>query len=139
MIPNKACPVVWRACARGLEVLAFEHPLAGLQLVKGSIEPGETPQAAALRELEEESGIAQAVAVRHLGLWPSGHEAQVWSFHEVSVEPVLPRTWLHHTADDGGQVFRFFWQPLSELVSTQWHPVFAGALGFMRHHLALPG
>jgi 8-oxo-dGTP pyrophosphatase MutT (NUDIX family) len=138
MIPNKACPVVWRACARDLEVLAFEHPLAGLQLVKGSIEPGEAPQAAALRELEEESGIAQAVAVRHLGLLPSRYEAQVWSFHEVSVGPVLPQTWLHHTADDGGQVFRFFWHPLSEPVSAQWHPVFAGALGFMRQHLARP-
>lgn len=139
MTPNKACPVVWRPCVRGLEVLAFEHPLAGLQLVKGGIEPGETPQAAALRELEEESGIAPAVAGRHLGLWPSGYEAQVWSFHEVSVDYALPQTWRHHAADDGGQVFRFFWHPLSEPASPLWHPVFAGALGFIRRQLARPG
>lgn len=139
MTPNKACPVVWRPCTRGLEVLAFEHPLAGLQLVKGGIEPGETPQAAALRELEEESGIVQAVARRHLGLWPSGYEGQVWSFHEVSVDCALPQTWLHHAADDGGQVFRFFWHPLSEPASSQWHPVFAGALGFMRRQLTRSG
>jgi 8-oxo-dGTP pyrophosphatase MutT (NUDIX family) len=120
-------------------VLAFEHPLAGLQLVKGSIEPGETPPQAALRELEEESGIAQSVAVRHLGLRLSGCNAQIWSFHEISVNHALPQTWLHHTADNGGQVFRFFWHPVSEPASAQWHPVFAGALGFIRRHLAPPG
>jgi len=92
MTPNKACPVVWHPCARGLGGLAFEHPLAGLQLVKSSIEPGETPQAAALRELEEESGIVHAFAVRHLGLRASGYEAQVWSLHEVSVAQALPQT-----------------------------------------------
>lgn len=32
-----------------------------------------------------------------------------------------------------------FWHPLSDPASAQWHPVFAGALGFIRRHLAPPG
>lgn len=56
MTADKACPVVLRS-RETLEILAFEHPLAGLQLVKGSVEPGESTDMAAVRELMEEAGI----------------------------------------------------------------------------------
>jgi 8-oxo-dGTP pyrophosphatase MutT (NUDIX family) len=48
----KACPVVLRSLGDG-EILAFEHPLAGWQLVKGTVEAGELPRDAAIRELYE--------------------------------------------------------------------------------------
>jgi len=48
-LAHKACPVVFRDPSMQ-QILAFEHPSAGLQLVKGGIEPGENPRAAALRE-----------------------------------------------------------------------------------------
>ncbi len=35
----------------------FRHPLAGIQLVKGTVEPSENPADAARRELFEESGL----------------------------------------------------------------------------------
>ena len=35
----------------------FRHPLAGIQLVKGTVEPSEKPADAARRELFEESGL----------------------------------------------------------------------------------
>lgn len=54
---QKACPIVYRRCDGGAEVLAFIHPSAGKQFVKGTIEPGETPLDAADRELWEESGL----------------------------------------------------------------------------------
>lgn len=58
MTVDKACAVVLRD--RGvLEILAFEHPLAGLQLVKGSVEAGESTCATAVRELMEEAGIQE--------------------------------------------------------------------------------
>jgi 8-oxo-dGTP pyrophosphatase MutT (NUDIX family) len=57
--PSKASPFVVRRTARGLEILAFRHPLAGTQLVKGTIESGETVEAGAVRELEEERGVMQ--------------------------------------------------------------------------------
>ncbi len=40
-----------------IKFLAFRHPQAGKQLVKGTIEAIEKPQDAARRELAEESGI----------------------------------------------------------------------------------
>jgi 8-oxo-dGTP pyrophosphatase MutT (NUDIX family) len=59
---DKACPVVLRSPQGKCEILAFCHPLAGHQFVKGTVEAGETPAAAALRELYEEAGItAQAI------------------------------------------------------------------------------
>ena len=59
MIPNKVCPLVFRDRALTL-LLAFRHPLEGIQLVKGTIESGEQPPEAAPRELEEESGIGDS-------------------------------------------------------------------------------
>jgi|TARA_R100000027_G_scaffold36772_1_gene27027 8-oxo-dGTP pyrophosphatase MutT (NUDIX family) len=53
---DKACPVVLRNRENQLEILAFRHSLAGIQLVKGTIEPNESSLAASQRELFEEAG-----------------------------------------------------------------------------------
>jgi 8-oxo-dGTP pyrophosphatase MutT (NUDIX family) len=133
MIVNKVCPVVLRGVGSALEVLAFEHPEAGYQLIKGSIESGESIEVAALRELAEESGIERAVVTRHLGIWHSGFEGQVWGFIECAPIHVLPESWVHRVADDGGHSFRFFWHPLSGPMPTHlWHALFRNALTFMR-------
>jgi ADP-ribose pyrophosphatase YjhB (NUDIX family) len=65
--PRKACPVVVRQKQGRLEILAFRHPIAGCQLVKGSTEAGEDAGRAALRELCEESGICDAGINSFLG------------------------------------------------------------------------
>ncbi|MFP4601167.1 MAG: NUDIX domain-containing protein [Persicimonas sp.] len=39
-------------------LLVFEHPMAGIQLPAGTVEPGEDPVTAAAREVFEESGLA---------------------------------------------------------------------------------
>ncbi len=135
MGPNKACPVVLRTRDGESELLAFRHPLAGIQLVKGSIERLESPDAAALRELQEEAGIASDYVLRDLGIWTSGFEDQRWSFHEVWVSQELPETWSHFAADDRGQTFSFFWHPLSAEPSDEWHALFVGALSFIRKRL----
>lgn len=135
MVPNKACPVVLRNRDGAAELLAFRHPLAGIQLVKGSIERLESPAEAALRELQEESGIASGHVLRGLGVWTSGFQDQVWSFHEVWVSQALPESWSHLAADDGGQVFSFFWHPMSAEPSDEWHGLFVGALSFIRRSL----
>ena len=56
MLADKACAVVLSSESPP-RILLFRHPQAGVQLVKGSIEPGETAQQAALRELWEETGV----------------------------------------------------------------------------------
>ncbi|WOE82112.1 NUDIX domain-containing protein [Pseudomonas protegens] len=133
MPANKACPVVLRHTTE-LEVLAFRHPLAGLQLVKGTVEAGESTAAAAVRELAEEAGL-QAEENRFLGLWHSGFSGQAWAFHECRVRVPLPESWTHFTADDGGHRFEFFWHPLASEPSAQWHPLFQAALGFLQERL----
>lgn len=133
MPANKACPVVLRY-TRELEVLAFRHPLAGLQLVKGTLEAGESTAAGAVRELAEEAGV-EAEESRFLGLWHSGFADQVWAFHECRVQMPLPERWTHFAADDGGHHFEFFWHALASPPSAQWHPLFQAALGFLRGRL----
>jgi 8-oxo-dGTP pyrophosphatase MutT (NUDIX family) len=49
------------------ELLVFRHPDAGVQLPAGSVEPGEAFEAAALREVEEETGLMDARLVARLG------------------------------------------------------------------------
>ena len=137
MTPTKACPVVLRNAGE-LEVLAFEHPLAGLQLVKGSIEPNESPRQAALRELREESGLQATRIVADLGVWEPGYLGQIWSFHICQIPSQVPDTWTHRTSDDGGHDFKFFWHPLAREASPQWHWVFRRALAYIRSS-ALPG
>lgn len=130
---DRTCPVVLRESGE-LEVLAFEHPLAGLQLVKGRLEPGESTQAAAIRELFEEAGI-RAEAVRDLGLCFNPSAQQVWAFHQCEPCSALPDAWTHRTEDDGGHLFRFFWHPLAHEPGEAWHPPFRDALAFVRSQL----
>ena len=91
---DKACPVVFRDASMR-QILAFEHPEAGVQLVKGRIEPGENARAAALRELKEEAGIANTVIAEDLGTWQSRHNGHIWSLHLCTFSPSLPETWTH--------------------------------------------
>ncbi|MBF4560115.1 NUDIX domain-containing protein [Pseudomonas sp. p50] len=76
MRPDKACAVILSS-EQHPRILLFHHPQAGVQLVKGSIERGETPNRAALRELAEESGISAATIEDDLGCWNSGHQDRV--------------------------------------------------------------
>lgn len=132
MKPSKVCPVVLRNKKGVPQILAFEHPHAGFQLVKGTIETGETLGGAALRELAEESGITQAYSDGSLGIWKSDHEDQIWAFERVQVTLRLPDSWEYATLDGGGLVFRFFWQPLEGRLGRGWHPVYHRAIGFIR-------
>lgn len=64
-----------------LSILVFRHPLAGYQLVKGTLEPHELADAAVFRNLSEESGIESANVICHLGIWRSNFQDQIWAFY----------------------------------------------------------
>jgi 8-oxo-dGTP pyrophosphatase MutT (NUDIX family) len=49
------------------ELLLFEHPAAGIQIPAGTVEVGETPAAAALREAAEETGLTDLTIRQYLG------------------------------------------------------------------------
>jgi 8-oxo-dGTP pyrophosphatase MutT (NUDIX family) len=129
---KKACPVVLRRRDE-VEILAFIHPLAGRQLVKGTVEPGETVEAAAARELCEEAGIAGTQVTNRLGD-AEIDAGQRWHFLRMAVAE-LPDGWTHHCEDDSGHDFVFFWHPLASEPGSDWHPVFQRALAYIRNCL----
>lgn len=67
-IMHKVTAFVIRDTPAAPELLILEHPFAGLQLPAGTWEPGETPAEAALREAQEETGLAQLEIVRELAV-----------------------------------------------------------------------
>jgi 8-oxo-dGTP pyrophosphatase MutT (NUDIX family) len=134
----KAVPVVLRRKGASVEVLVFAHPEAGTQIVKGTVEPGESVSQAACRELAEESGIQGAECARDLGTWEECPRGQVWHFREMVTHHELPDSWSHFTTDGGGHLFQFTWHALNQPTPATCHPVFAGALGFLRSQLVLP-
>jgi 8-oxo-dGTP pyrophosphatase MutT (NUDIX family) len=136
MRTQKAVPVVIRGVGRQAEILVFEHPTAGTQLVKGTVEEGESIQQASLRELAEESGIKNAVCVRDLGAWETGYESQVWFLQEVACSEPLSESWKHFTTDGGGHSFAFRWHPLASAPGSNWHPLFQAALLTLRERLS---
>ena len=135
LVATKACPVVMRMIDGMAHLLVFKHPLAGYQLVKGTIELAERPAQAAVRELAEESGIWHAQPVKDLGSWNAGYEQQIWSFQLCEVAESLPHQWRFDTHDDGGHVFEFFWHPLNADFPAPCHTLFQAAWAQIRNRL----
>lgn len=131
----KACAVVVRDGAAGRELLVFRHPLAGVQLVKGSVERSEPPGDAARRELAEEAGLTGLAHAGALGVSDAIASGQVWHFFRFDCTG-LPEDWTHRCADDGGHDFAFFWHALADAPGADWHPIFVAALAHVRAQLA---
>lgn len=55
---GKVTAFVTRESAAGRDLLVFQHPTAGIQLPAGTMEAGETPEAAVLRETREEAALS---------------------------------------------------------------------------------
>lgn len=131
---EKACPIILRQQDNHVEILAFTHPLAGKQLVKGTIEAGEEPSAAAQRELREESGLELQTHLHPIGAYPIGSNNHLWHFFAAHISG-LPQAWKYETLDDFGHTFSFFWHPLNEPLDQTWHLIFHEAVGFILPHL----
>jgi 8-oxo-dGTP pyrophosphatase MutT (NUDIX family) len=116
----KACACLVDASGR---LLVFRHPGDGnMQLPKGTIEPGESPEIAARRELLEESGIDHLGALEPLGTLQRDCEAgiegntlrhaQLWHLFLMRADGPLPETFEHvamGSPEEDGLVFAFSW------------------------------
>ena len=125
----KADPVL-KACAclvdgRG-RLLVFHHPEdRGMQLPKGTVEPGESPEDAVRRELLEESGIDYTGPLQPLGTLDRYCEAgiegnkhrhpQLWHLYLMRADQPLPERFDHvavGSPEEDGLVFSFSWLAL---------------------------
>lgn len=111
---KKACAYITR---NESELLVFEGPgHDGLQIPKGTVEPGESPREAVCREVIEESGLATFSQPRHLvtDVWTrreSPPKRYVRSFYHAPVHETRD-SWTHTvtgTGEERGAEFDFFW------------------------------
>jgi putative (di)nucleoside polyphosphate hydrolase len=106
-------------------LLCFQHPKAGKQIPKGTVEPDETIEQACLRELTEETGLifkGQPMLLGTIERYVGGGYAEdgplelhIWHVFELPFTD-LPTTWVHVAeggSEEQGLLFQFFWQPLS--------------------------
>lgn len=115
-------------------LLVFDHvdEDAGTQVPAGGIHVGESPEAAVLRELVEESGIESALIVRKLGeAWnrsapggaPAGLEEQVQhAFHLRLPDPPAQERWEweERSGDVVEHRFELRWAGLDEAERELW-------------------
>jgi len=146
-IIHKACPCVLRRSNTGIDLLVFEHPEAGVQIPKGSVEPGESLEAAALRELYEESGIKSARLVtkagqfeRKVGGGPKEDgplENHPWHVFVLTPKENLPDSWEHKaegSVAERGLKFNYFWHPLASYDTENFHPMFVNVMQMLNDH-----
>ncbi|NJO80170.1 MAG: NUDIX domain-containing protein [Cyanobacteria bacterium RM1_2_2] len=112
-------------------LLVFSHPdcsAAGIQVPAGTVEPGETLQAAILREAYEETGLLKLKLIGYLGSctydmspW-GGPASQQRHFFHLEWEPVEREgepihSWQHYETSGGKRypiLFELFWVALPE-------------------------
>jgi 8-oxo-dGTP pyrophosphatase MutT (NUDIX family) len=121
---------------RGEDLLVFRHRSheAGVRVPAGTIEPGEAPEAAALREAEEETGLTGFRLVRKLGEYthrfegrPEDHRRHVFL---LEAPAGTPERWAHFA--EHAYWFDFSWVPLRPA------PALAAAQGDLLHLLPVP-
>lgn len=118
---QKVQAYITRDTDTGRQLLVFEHAdeEAGIQVPAGSINPGETPDQAVLRETAEEAGVTDVTIVGYLGCFPWYYVEQkvVHQRHvyHLAVTKPMPDRWEHVVSGGGvddGMRFVCYWMDL---------------------------
>lgn len=121
---EKQKAAVYVVSPKGLLVFAHSaHPEVGFQVPAGTVRAGEAPIEAAIRELEEETGLrAGAGDLEFLGVFehdmrPFREERQIRHAFLLRIEGKTQDRWAHweEHPDSPGEVpveFQFHWEPL---------------------------
>jgi ADP-ribose pyrophosphatase YjhB (NUDIX family) len=112
MTVRKVTALITRPGVAGPELLVFDHGLAGVQIPAGTVEHGETFEAAALREAWEETGALGLELVRELAvLRTRGEERHL--FH-LRASVAMPDEWRVVTPDGGSAVWWCSWASIDD-------------------------
>ncbi len=144
---HKAVACVVRPSASavgGHELLVFDHPVAGTQVPKGTMDPGEGVTDAARRELLEESGVSEVRDARILGSWmrrigagpreDGRAEFHLWHIVLLHAARELPDAWnhtAHGSPEEDGLVFAYRWVQIDDDLPSRLHPLFANVAAFV--------
>lgn len=98
----------------------YSYEEVGIQVPAGGIRPGESPEAAVLREAREETGLTHFAIVRKLGeidydISPYRFEIQHRHVFHLELHEPTPERWRSQEDHDGAQDptrFECFWIPL---------------------------
>lgn len=58
-----------------------------------------------------------------------------WHFITMVADVAIPDRFTFHINDDGGHDFRFFWHPLAEDLTDEWHEVFHQPIQYLQAQL----
>ena len=95
---------------------------SGLQVPAGSVEEGESPERAVLREATEETGLRSLRIVRYLGdadydMRPYADALHHRHFFHLAADDPVPEEWEHverGSGNDTPRPFRFSWLPIAK-------------------------
>jgi 8-oxo-dGTP pyrophosphatase MutT (NUDIX family) len=118
---------VYAYITRAEQLLVFKQvdfPEAGIQIPGGTIESGELPEDAVLREAVEETGLERLHLVSYLGSdeyhisSTDGDEIHLRHFYHMLCAQDTADTWQHYEnyPSDGSPdpiLFEFYWLPLT--------------------------
>ncbi|MEH2171877.1 NUDIX hydrolase [Nostoc sp.] len=106
------------------ELMVFTHtdfPEAGVQVPAGTVEKGEEPSEAVLREIYEESGVKGVRIIELLGIYqynmtPYRDEIQERYVYHLELTQSTPSTWqhweIHPITSKSPIAFDFYWVKL---------------------------
>lgn len=116
---HKVLAYITRQRNRQPQLLVFTHrnfPEAGMQVPAGTVDSGEAIEAALLREIREESGLADVRLVRKLAEQAEPRWGQTRHVFQIAAPDDLPDRWTHTVrglGEDTGLVFEYRWAKLS--------------------------